>query len=98
MGLRWEELVGPEALAGEARFDAHYHRANVSPSDRYVLSLPGTNKYRLDADASGFEDLYVVGDWVKNPYNLGTIEAATITGLTAARAIRGAATKIADEG
>src|SRR5690606_22123269 len=31
-----------------------YLRVNFDPSERYVLSLPGTTKYRLRPDASGF--------------------------------------------
>ena len=42
-GFRWELLAGSEGLEGEAAFDTQFWRANIDPSDRYVLSLPGTD-------------------------------------------------------
>ena len=54
--FRWDLLCGSRATADdEPRLDGQYLRANVDPSDRYVLSLPGTGRYRLRADASGYE-------------------------------------------
>ena len=48
--FRWELLVDDdESATGAARFDSQFWRANVDPSERYVLSLPGTSQYRLDA-------------------------------------------------
>jgi hypothetical protein len=95
--IPWERLVAPAELRGERRFEAQYHRANVSPSDRYVLSLPGTNRYRLAAGDAGFENLYLAGDWVKTSFNMGTIEAAAIAGRCAARAICGSPERIYGE-
>ena len=61
--------------------------ANVSPSDCYVLSLPGSIDRRLRADKSGFEGLYLAGDWIRTGFDAGAIEAATIAGLQCARAL-----------
>jgi hypothetical protein len=89
--FRWELLVGaPDDADGEERFDSQFWRANVDPSERYVLSLPGTTRYRLDPGASGFENLYLAGDWTRCLINAGCVEAAVISGLMAARAVRGA--------
>ena len=44
-------------------------RANFDPSDRYVLSLPGTGRYRLRADASGYGNLALAGDWIDSSLN-----------------------------
>jgi uncharacterized protein with NAD-binding domain and iron-sulfur cluster len=55
-------------------------------SDRYVQSTPGSLEYRLPADDSGFDNLFLAGDWVRTEYNIGTIEAAVLGGLAAARA------------
>ncbi len=85
----WDVLVAPAAATGSDRFDAQYWRANVSPSERYVLSLPGTTPYRLKADESGFENLYLAGDWVYTPINAGCVEAAVMAGFQASRAICG---------
>lgn len=88
-GLDWEVLVDPHGRTGKQRFDAQYWCANVDPSDRYVLSPQGTAKYRLRSDDSGFENLYLAGDWTYNGINLGCVEAAAISGLQAGRAISG---------
>ncbi|MEI2655382.1 MAG: FAD-dependent oxidoreductase [Microthrixaceae bacterium] len=66
-----------------------YSRANVDPSDRYVQSLPGTDELRLRPDGSGFDNLYLAGDWTDNGLNAGCIEAAVLSGLQAANAILG---------
>jgi uncharacterized protein with NAD-binding domain and iron-sulfur cluster len=69
--------------------DAQYWRANVDPSDRYVQSLPGTDKYRLRPDESGFDNLVLAGDWTDCGLNAGCIEAAVLSGLEAANALLG---------
>ena len=58
-------------------------------SDRYVQSLPGSGQYRLRADASGFDNLFLAGDWIDSGLNAGCIEAATLGGLQAGNAIKG---------
>ena len=68
---------------------SRYLRANVDPSDRYVQSLPGTSRYRLPADGSGFENLFLAGDWIDSGLNAGCIEAAVLGGLQAANAVEG---------
>ncbi|MCA9548413.1 MAG: NAD(P)-binding protein [Myxococcales bacterium] len=83
--VRWERLVGD--APGAARLDQQYIRANVRPSDRYVLSLPGTTRYRLRPHRSGFENLMVAGDWTKTGLNVGSVEAATMSGLRAAKGL-----------
>ena len=86
---RWELLCGPDDLSGPARLDAQYWRANVDPSDLYVQSLPGTDHLRLASDASGYDNLYLAGDWTDNGINAGCIEAAVVSGLRAANAVSG---------
>jgi uncharacterized protein with NAD-binding domain and iron-sulfur cluster len=91
-GFRWDLLCGhgpaSAAASGEARFDCQYWRANVDPSDRYVQSLPGSGGHRLRADGSGFDNLFLAGDWIDTGLNAGCIEAATLGGLQAANAIK----------
>ncbi len=74
---------GPDVVCGQ------YWRANVDPSDRYVQSLPGTNKYRLRPDESGFDNMVLAGDWTDSGLNAGCIEAAVLSGLEAANALAG---------
>jgi uncharacterized protein with NAD-binding domain and iron-sulfur cluster len=88
-GLAFEHLVAPAGASDEERFDYQFFRANVDPDQRYVLTLPGTSKYRLRSDDSGFANLYLAGDWTRTPFNAGCVEAAVISGLMASRAICG---------
>jgi uncharacterized protein with NAD-binding domain and iron-sulfur cluster len=68
---------------------SRYDRLNSDPSDRYVQSLPGTGRHRMRADDSGFENLFLAGDWIDCGLNAGCIEAATVAGLQAANAVEG---------
>jgi uncharacterized protein with NAD-binding domain and iron-sulfur cluster len=70
---------------------SRYTRANVDRSERYVQSLPGTGRWRLPADGSGYENLFLAGDWIDCGLNAGCIEAAVLSGLEAANAVRGRA-------
>jgi uncharacterized protein with NAD-binding domain and iron-sulfur cluster len=88
-GLDWSVLVDTGNRSGEARFDAQFCRANIDPSERYVLSLPGTAVYRLDPAKSGFENLVLAGDWTFNFLNVGCVEAAVVSGRLASRALCG---------
>jgi uncharacterized protein with NAD-binding domain and iron-sulfur cluster len=97
--LNWELLVDPEGNPGDGikHLQSQYWRANIDPSERYVLSLAGSTKYRLKADESGFDNLYLAGDWVLTGLNAGCIEAATMAGMQASRAISGYPTQICGE-
>ncbi len=88
-GFDWSLLLDASAARGPDRFDSQYWRANVDPSERYVLSLVGTSQYRLRADQSGFSNLSLAGDWLKTGLDAGCVEAATMGGMQAARAICG---------
>lgn len=89
-GFRWDLLCG-SAADDESAFDSQYWRANVDPSDRYVQSLPGSDRYRLRPDESGYDNLFLAGDWTDCGLNAGCIEAATMSGLIAANAVDGRA-------
>ena len=78
-----------ESGPGPERFSSQYWRANIDPSDRYVQSLPGSAPYRMRADDSGLDNLFLAGDWIDNGLNAGCIEAAVLGGLQAANAIEG---------
>lgn len=85
--LNWAWLVDRDNRTGEARFDGQYWRATVSPSERYVLAVPGQARYRLRADESGFDGLFLTGDWTKTAISMGCLEGATMGGIQTARAI-----------
>jgi uncharacterized protein with NAD-binding domain and iron-sulfur cluster len=71
------------------RLASQFWRANVDPSERYVQSLPGTDRYRLRTDQTGYQNLYLVGDWIDTSFNVGCVEAAVMSGLLASHAISG---------
>jgi uncharacterized protein with NAD-binding domain and iron-sulfur cluster len=89
--LDWRLLFDPANRAGSARLRSQYWTANIDPNARYVLSVPGSTEHRLPKPGagSGFENLYLAGDWTRNGINAGCVEAATMSGLQAARALSG---------
>jgi uncharacterized protein with NAD-binding domain and iron-sulfur cluster len=89
--FRWDalhdEAGGQSARRGQARFDGQFWRANVSPTDRYTLSLPGSIQHRMSPLNVPVHNLTVAGDWTDCRVNLGCVEAAVTSGLLAAHAI-----------
>lgn len=83
-GPRWLSRAG-QGLGEVAR----YVRSNGAPSDRYVLSVAGTTRFRLPAHESGFDNLLLAGDWVRTGIDLGCVEAAVVSGRQVARALIG---------
>lgn len=78
------------AFPGEPNaFDGQYFRANFTPSEQYVLSLPGTSAHRLHSTVTGFGNLVLAGDWTANGLDAGCVEAAVTSGTEAARALLG---------
>jgi uncharacterized protein with NAD-binding domain and iron-sulfur cluster len=88
-GHVWPLMRTPEGAFDWRKVLTTYTRANVDPSDRYVQSLPGSGAYRIPADASGFDNLAIAGDWTDSGLNAGCIEAAVVSGLQAANAVLG---------
>ena len=88
-GLDWRLLVAPDGVEGVQRLREQFWTANVEPSSLYVLSVPNSTRYRLRSDGSGFDNLYLAGDWTKNGINAGCVESAVMSGLQASRAICG---------
>lgn len=86
-GFRWERLWDDQGRSGAARLNGQYFRANLDPSDRYVQSLPGSGRYRLPPGRTGFDNLAIAGDWTANGIDAGSVEAATRSGILAARAV-----------
>lgn len=86
-GLNWDLLIDFQNRQGVERFKAQYWRVNINPSERYVLSVPGSSKHRLKTDESGFDNLYLAGDWINNGYNSGCVEATVMSAMQATRAI-----------
>jgi len=92
--FRWDLLADPtemerpwSGVRGEARFDSQFWTANVNPSDRYALSLPGTSAYRISPLDPTYDNLTICGDWTACGFNAGCVEAAVMSGRLAAHAI-----------
>jgi uncharacterized protein with NAD-binding domain and iron-sulfur cluster len=90
--FRWELLALPPRqasteAANERLFDTQYWVASVHPSDRYVLSLPGSAAYRISPLDRTYDNLTVAGDWTDCGFNAGCVEAAVMSGMLAAHAI-----------
>jgi uncharacterized protein with NAD-binding domain and iron-sulfur cluster len=83
----WSLLVNPGG--GADPLAAQFVRANIDPTELYVLSLPKTAQYRLASGDSRFENLYLAGDWTFTDLNVGCIEATVISGRMASQAICG---------
>ena len=79
-------LTGP--LESEV-FDGQFWRANIDPSERYVLSVKNSTQYRIKASDTGYGNMVCAGDWTYTGLNYGCVEAATMSGMEASRAICG---------
>ena len=97
-GFDTTKLFDDSTDPGSDALSAQYARANVAGSERYVQSLRGSTRHRLFAAASGVAGLYLVGDWLNTGINSGDVEAATISGLQAARALLATSSPIHGEG
>src|SRR5439155_8648892 len=86
---RWQLLIAPNVpgAAGAARFATQYWTANVNPSDRYTLALPGSSAYRLSPLDETYDNLTVCGDWTDCGFNSGCVEAAVMSGRLTAHAL-----------
>ncbi len=90
-GFRWDLLETEDSAARQradsTRFDTQFWTANVNPSDRYVLSLPGSVRYRLSPLDMSFDNLTIAGDWTATGLDTGCIESAVMSGRLAAHAL-----------
>lgn len=83
----WNILFDPTDGVGKERLKYQYFRSNINTTERYVYSLKDTSRHRLKTDESGFENVFLTGDWIQNGMNIGFVEGATISGILTARAV-----------
>lgn len=84
--LNWSTLLDPKGGSGAARFDSQYWRSNYTPTERYVISRPGTNRFRMTSNTSGYGNLVLAGDWLYTGLG-GSVEGAVMSGMTASQAL-----------
>ncbi len=94
--LDYAHLFAPGGGTPAQRFAAQYFRANTRGSERYVQTVPGATKARLRPGESGFDNLWLAGDWVRTGMNAGCVEAGAMGGLGAAAALTGRSIDIVD--
>ena len=87
--FNWNVLCASDALNGQARLSEQIVRGNINPSDCCVATSAGSSAWRLKADQTGFEHLYLAGAWIDTGFNTECVEAAVMSGMQAARAITG---------
>jgi uncharacterized protein with NAD-binding domain and iron-sulfur cluster len=93
--FRWDLLIDPigkgptdgTSTPDESHFGGQFWTANVNPSDRYSLALPGSMKYRISPLDNTYDNLTITGDWTDCGFNEGCVEAAVMSGRLAAHAI-----------
>jgi uncharacterized protein with NAD-binding domain and iron-sulfur cluster len=86
-GFDWSVLIDGNGGSGEARLRAQYWRANLAGSERYVTTPKGSVDFRLKPHESGYDNLWLAGDWTRTGIDGGCVEAAVISGMKAAHAL-----------
>ena len=93
--FRWDILADPadhdgkSSSSGVERFASQYWRANVNPSDRYVIHTPGSFRHRISPLDMTYDNLTIAGDWTDSGFHSGCVEGAVMSGLLAAHALCG---------
>jgi uncharacterized protein with NAD-binding domain and iron-sulfur cluster len=87
--FNWDLLVDAQGGHGAERFSSQYWRANVVLTERYVQTPAKLVKFRLRTDESGYDNLFLTGDWIKNGMDAGCVESAVMSGMQTSRAICG---------
>lgn len=84
----WDDVYSPDsALVGPLKLTEQFFRANHRGADRYVLSRPGTLRYRISPLDVEIENLTIAGDWTDCGFNEGCVEAAVMSGRLASHAL-----------
>lgn len=81
--------TAPQHPSTSPRPSREYVRANWAPTERYGLTPPGSLVHRLWPNESGFHNLVLAGDWTRNSFEVGSVEASMTSGMLASNAICG---------
>jgi uncharacterized protein with NAD-binding domain and iron-sulfur cluster len=85
--MDWSKMHDDAGREGEARFDGQFWKANVDPTECCVQSMTNTTRFRMAPGDSGFDNLYLAGEWTRTGLNASCVEAAIMSGMGAAQAI-----------
>lgn len=85
--FNWDDLIDIEERQGIERINSQYFRANIDPTERYVLSVTNSSKFRLKTKTS-YTNLFITGDWIDIGFNAGCVEASVLAGKLTAEAVK----------
>ena len=74
-----------------------YVRLNVHPSDLYIFAPARSVEHRMRCTQSGFSNLLLCGDWVRNGTDLGWVEGAVTSARQCSRALTNSPARIYGE-
>ncbi len=83
----WPHIHKPGGGIDPQHIMSIHVQCNIGYSAQYVQTPPGSVRYRLWPNNSGFENVYVAGDWTRSTIDGGSAEAAFDSGRLAAEAI-----------
>jgi uncharacterized protein with NAD-binding domain and iron-sulfur cluster len=89
MPALWPNSVGSGGGFDRGLVVSEFYRINIDPSELYVLSVANSTNARIAPGASGFDNLFLAGDWTRVNLNIGCVEAAVQSGMMASNAICG---------
>jgi uncharacterized protein with NAD-binding domain and iron-sulfur cluster len=106
---QWADLVGartgwrklavrfPPPRGEPATNRSLYVRLNEHPSDLYIFSPARSVEHRMRSTQSGFSNLLLCGDWVRNGTDLGWVEGAVTSARQCSRALTNRPSRIYGE-
>ena len=65
-GFNFDTLVKSSDKEDNLDIDSIYYRANLEPTEQYVLAEKKTSKHRIKANETGYTNLVITGDWIDN--------------------------------
>ena len=86
-GFLFTALHDPQGRSGADRLSWQFVQTAAHGSQRQTLAAPGSLACRLPPDGSGFDNLYLAGDWTRTDLNAPSMEAAAAAGIQAASAV-----------
>jgi hypothetical protein len=70
------------------RFEEQHYKLNFRPSDLCDIANVGSSAFRLNAMETGLRNMIICSTWTKTSINSSCVEAAVMSGLAAARALK----------